>query len=234
MKEKKIRIEKNGPYIIEGTLELSEEIIQTDKKGISVSYKKGKKYPAKETYILCRCGESKNHPYCDGSHSKIAFDGTETASRKSFLSQAGVIDGPDLTLYDVEDLCAYARFCDRGRRIWNMVENPKNKTETKMAIEESFDCPAGRLVLRDKKTKKIINPKQKQELILIQDPPENVSGPIRVKGGVQVVSSDGFEYEKRQQQTLCRCGRASNKPFCDGTHVSCKFQDDYFKKDGKD
>jgi CDGSH-type Zn-finger protein len=29
----------------------------------------------------------------------------------------------------------------------------------------------------------------------------------------------------RNRMTVCRCGGSSNKPFCDGTHASIKFQD---------
>jgi CDGSH-type Zn-finger protein len=29
----------------------------------------------------------------------------------------------------------------------------------------------------------------------------------------------------RNRVTLCRCGASNNKPFCDGTHASIKFQD---------
>ena len=27
-------------------------------------------------YYLCRCGESKNKPFCDGAHNRVEFDGT--------------------------------------------------------------------------------------------------------------------------------------------------------------
>ncbi|WP_225369814.1 CDGSH iron-sulfur domain-containing protein [Methanobrevibacter arboriphilus] len=45
--------------------------------------KKKKKIDSSETYTLCRCGESKNKPFCDGSHLKINFDGTEVVSKKN-------------------------------------------------------------------------------------------------------------------------------------------------------
>jgi CDGSH-type Zn-finger protein len=45
-----------------------------------------------------------------------------------------------------------------------------------------------------------------------------------VRGGIAVVSADGEQYEVRNRMTLCRCGASSNKPFCDGTHASIKFQ----------
>ena len=54
---------------------------------------------------------------------------------------------------------------------------------------------------------------------------QKVSGPLWVKGGVAIEASDGFAYETRNRVTLCRCGRSSNKPFCDGTHCKTKFND---------
>ena len=52
-----------------------------------------------------------------------------------------------------------------------------------------------------------------------------VSGPLWVRGGVPVVSADGYEYEVRNRVTLCRCGSSENKPFCDGSHASIGFTD---------
>ena len=73
MKEKahpgaKIEIAKNGPYLVSGGLPLSEQQIVINAEGESLEYKEGKKYPAKPQYALCRCGQSSNKPFCDGSH----------------------------------------------------------------------------------------------------------------------------------------------------------------------
>jgi CDGSH-type Zn-finger protein len=40
-----------------------------------------------------------------------------------------------------------------------------------------------------------------------------------------VIGAGGFEYERRNRQTLCRCGQSENKPFCNGAHAAVKFQD---------
>jgi iron-binding CDGSH zinc finger protein len=46
-----------------------------------------------------------------------------------------------------------------------------------------------------------------------------------VRGGIQVISADGHDYEIRERQTLCRCGQSRNKPFCDGSHWYAGFRD---------
>jgi hypothetical protein len=52
---------------------------------------------------------------------------------------------------------------------------------------------------------------------LIEDPVEDCSGPLWVRGGVTVIATDGFHYEVRNRVTLCRRGASRNKPFCEGS-----------------
>jgi len=171
-----------------------------------------------ENYSLCRCGQSENKPFCDGTHAKINFDGTETASRDPYLSQAKDIDGPTLKLTDCEHLCASARFCHRGGEIWSLVPKSGNSEAQRIVIEDAADCPSGRLVVWDKKTGKAIEPELEKSIVLIEDPEIGVSGPIWVRGGIPIESADGNTYEIRNRVTLCRCGKSSNKPFCDSSH----------------
>ena len=64
-----------------------------------------------------------------------------------------------------------------------------------------------------------------QSISLVEDPQNKVSGPIALRGGILVESSDGTTYEVRNRQTLCRCGKSQNKPFCDGSHIDEGFND---------
>lgn len=221
----KIKVSKNGPYIISGEMPLTIESISVDAEGNPDKWETCKKYPSQKECALCRCGQSKNKPYCDGTHAKINFDGTEVASRKPYIDQTEKINGPTLKLTDAQELCAVARFCHRSGGTWNLVKQSDNPKARRIAIEEAGNCPSGRLVVWDKKTGKEIEPKFEKSICLVEDPQKGVSGPILVRGGVPIESADGKRYEIRNRVTLCHCGMSSNKPFCDGNHISVGFRD---------
>ncbi|HEU4521534.1 MAG TPA: CDGSH iron-sulfur domain-containing protein [Thermoanaerobaculia bacterium] len=59
-----IKIRENGPYLVEGEFRL------VDASGQEVPIRKA---------ALCRCGGSTMKPFCDGTHSKIGFQGANAA-----------------------------------------------------------------------------------------------------------------------------------------------------------
>ena len=213
----KIRISKNGPYLVSGGIPLANMIIGIDTEGYSYEWRNGKEYPLNENYALCRCGQSRNNPFCDGTHARVNFDGTETASRRDYLKQAERISGPELELTDAKKLCAIARFCERAGGIWDLVQKPDTPEAKGIAIEEAGNCPSGRLVVWDKQGK-AIEPKFEPSIALVEDPQEGMKGPIWVRDGIPVESANGSTYEIRNSVALCRCGKSTNKPFCDGSH----------------
>lgn len=215
----KVKVSKNGPYIVSGGIPLEKQVIVINSEGLPCQWTEGDKYPQKETYALCRCGQSKNKPYCDGTHVEVNFNGTETASRKKYREESEKTSGPELILNDAESLCAVARFCDRGGGAWNLTMQSNHPDSKKLAIEEACNCPSGRLVACDKKTGKAIEPAFKKSIGLVVDSQAGMSGPIWVRGGIPIESASGDVYELRNRVTLCRCGKSSNKPFCDGSHM---------------
>lgn len=226
-----IKITANGPYLLFGNPPIDEEIIVCNADGEPWSYRKGNHFDSSKSPVaLCRCGCSKNKPYCDGSHVHAQWDPKETASREPLLEGAENFEGATMILADNEEYCAFARFCDARGRVWNLVQEAKTKDQRALVAQEVANCPGGRLVLWDKETQKVIEPKFDPSIGLIEDPRIKVSGPIWVKGGIRVESADGTSYEIRNRVTLCRCGQSCNKPFCDGTHASMHFQDDELKK----
>ena len=214
----KIKVTKNGPYLVSGGLPLSEQKICMDHDQQCHGWKEGKKFPLQENYALCRCGQSQNKPYCDGSHMRVQFNGTETASDTPYMEQAKVFNGPDLKLTDAEGLCASARFCDRAGNAWTLTEKSGDPGARKTAIEEAGECPSGRLITWDKNGKPI-EPHFDPSIGLVHDTQYDKMGPIWVRGEVSIESAEGQTYEVRNKATLCRCGKSANKPFCDGSHL---------------
>ena len=218
-KQLKIKINENGPYVVSGGIPLEEDIMISGIDGIPYEWRAGNKYPIKDKYMLCRCGQSKNPPFCDGTHSHIEFDGTETAGNKPFLKQAEEINGPELDLTDAPALCVHAGFCDRAGGVWNLVEYSDTPEARRIAIEEASDCPSGRLVVWDKDGNEIEPEFEPAIGLVIEDLEEGATGALWVRGGIPIEGADGTKYEIRNRVTLCRCGKSANKPFCDGNHL---------------
>lgn len=55
-----IRLSRNGPYVVTGNVALED-----------VAFGEG---ASREHFTLCRCGASKNKPFCDGSHWDAGFE----------------------------------------------------------------------------------------------------------------------------------------------------------------
>lgn len=70
MPDVKVTPTENGPYKVTGPIELVDP--------------QGKPIPVPgETIFLCRCGGSQNKPFCDGTHSKIGFQGAMAAVERA-------------------------------------------------------------------------------------------------------------------------------------------------------
>jgi CDGSH-type Zn-finger protein len=219
----KITVTEDGPYRVEGSVPLAPRTIVANDDGDSLDWRDGDPIPTKATYLLCRCGQSNNKPFCDDSHLAVEFDGTEVAQREAYLDMASIRRGPTLQLTDVQSLCASARFCDVAPGIQKLVAT-KGAAAAESATHQAQCCPSGRLVLWDPETNQPLEPDYEPSIGLVIDPAAGVSGPLAVRGGIRLVSDDGYEYEVRNRMTLCRCGHSSNKPFCDGTHIDIGFQ----------
>ena len=220
----RVSVTRNGPYLVSGGVPLAEQTIGTNTDGDSQAWVQGEEIAAPAQYALCRCGQSEKKPFCDGSHAKAGFDGTETASRKPFIEQAKVFDGPALALLDATSLCAFGRFCDPNGKVWNQAARTDDAEVRAMFMRQVANCPAGRLVAVDQTNDEMLEPALPVSIGLIEDPSQGCSGPLWLRGGIAVIAADGFAYEVRNRVTLCRCGASQNKPFCDGTHAAVNFR----------
>ena len=70
MAQVNIRASRNGPYLVEGEIDL----IDTDGNKLTVD---------KPVIALCRCGASSNKPFCDGTHTAIGFQAAAAANPSS-------------------------------------------------------------------------------------------------------------------------------------------------------
>jgi len=71
MDEFMIRLRENGPLVIQSPVRVVDHL--------------GNDFPipvGKPTVALCRCGQSANKPFCDGSHKRVGFQAAETAPAK--------------------------------------------------------------------------------------------------------------------------------------------------------
>lgn len=50
-------------------------------------------------------------------------------------------------------------------------------------------------------------------------------GPLLVHGPVHITHKNGKVETKERTTAFCRCGASNNKPFCDGAHKTCGFDD---------
>jgi CDGSH-type Zn-finger protein len=221
----KVVVMKRGPYHVTGSVPLAVQVITPNGSGESWDWTPGRSFEARGEYFLCRCGQSKNKPFCDNTHLSVGFEGDETASRRPLERQSVHYDGPTMALSDAEKYCAFARFCDPGGKIWALIERTDDPKVAELVVREANHCPAGRLVVREKGTGKPVEHPLPPSLGLVEDPALECSGPLWVRGGVRVESQDGKAYEQRNRMTLCRCGASDNMPFCNGSHASIRFRD---------
>jgi CDGSH-type Zn-finger protein len=213
----RIKVTTDGPYLVSGGVPLLRQRVRLDPDGKPHGWTKGRRYSIQGDYALCRCGRSPEMPFCDGTHVRVGFDGTETAADVPYLDQAEELEGPDLRLTDAEAFCTRAGFCRRAGGTWALTRRSADPEARETAIEEACDCPSGRLVAWDRDGRPI-EPAFEPSIVVVEESQPSKMGPLWVRGGIPVESSAGTVYEVRNRVTLCRCGRSANKPFCDGAH----------------
>jgi CDGSH-type Zn-finger protein len=69
MTEVTIAVRTNGPYKVTGPITI------VDADGVRFEI------PPGSGVVLCRCGHSKNKPFCDTTHRQIGFEADDTAPR---------------------------------------------------------------------------------------------------------------------------------------------------------
>jgi len=217
-----IRILQNGPYVVSASLALIRRYAAKSAEGEPLEWDPvgavDERMPTPDTYRLCRCGQSANKPFCDGSHARCGFGGSLTADRRPRTERSHVWRGTGLELSDDETLCANAGFCrTRLTDVWQMVGRTQDPEVRARLVHMVMNCPSGRLAV-SLSGDDSLEPEYLPSIAVVPD------GPLWVRGCIPVEAPDGFVYEVRNRVTLCRCGQTRNQPFCDGTHEHTGFK----------
>lgn len=219
--EARIKTQPNGPYLVNGGVRLHETSPVHTYNGEPVAWHDlGEVTTERETYALCRCGKSDRKPFCDGTHAKLGFDGTETAPRGDSQERRTRLPGDGIVMTDEEALCHSAGFCGtRTTNVWQLIEETSDPAAKERLKAMVALCPSGRLQYSERADEAAEEPTLPAAIGVVP------GGPLYVQGGIAVEAADGVEWEAMNRRTLCRCGESKNKPFCDGAHSELHFDE---------
>ncbi len=159
---------------------------------------------------LCRCGQSKNKPFCDGVH--VAYGFTDERGENEDDERL-VFPGDPITIYENVAICSHAGYCPNGKPDkWRPKTKNGGFTDEEL-IEKISKCPSGTLSYAHGTTEHR-NPKagRPRKIRMRKD------GPFEIEGGIELQNTKWGEGASREHYALCRCGASKMKPFCDGTH----------------
>jgi len=169
---------------------------------------------------LCRCGGSKNKPFCDGTHGSNGFKDRNSADPAANVRRAYV--GKGITIFDNRALCAHAGFCtDELKAVFRQGEEPWIEAdgaaaEKIMATIEK--CPSGALSYAVDGVER--KEKERAPMVTVTS-----DGPYAITGAIELLGVAFGEGASKEHYTLCRCGASRNRPFCDGSHWNAGFHD---------
>lgn len=169
---------------------------------------------------LCRCGGSKDKPFCDGTHGTIGFSDRNTADPGKDKRESYV--GKHITILDNRSLCSHAGHCTDGlKSVFLHGQEPwidPDGAEVREIIATIGKCPSGALSYAIGGVE--ASPQRGPPMVTV-----TANGPYAVTGGVELIGVKFGEGASTEHYTLCRCGASKNKPFCDGSHWEVEFRD---------
>jgi CDGSH-type Zn-finger protein len=178
----------------------------------------GEVIDASDSIYLCRCGASKNKPYCDGSHAAIGFSDRR---ERPAPPPPREFPGREITIVDDFSLCAHAGECVDGAPETFFTKGSKGReshpdqSSAEQIIATIRRCPSGSLLY--KLRGKLVHEYFAEPAIRVEkDGPLHVQQ-MKLAGEARPATEDHY--------TLCRCGASQNKPFCDGMHAKTNFSD---------
>jgi CDGSH-type Zn-finger protein len=208
----KIAVGNNGPYFVMHDM--------TALPVPNLRRESGEACATVRGVALCRCGASKNKPFCDGSHGAIGFKGTNTADPAK--NKRDTYKGKRITIFDNRAICSHAGHCTDGlKSVFRMNEEPwihPDGAKVEEIVATIRKCPSGALSYALDGAE--ARPPQREPMITV-----TADGPCAITGGVELLGVKFGDGASQEHYTLCRCGASKNKPFCDGSHWTVKFHD---------
>jgi CDGSH-type Zn-finger protein len=169
---------------------------------------------------LCRCGGSKNKPFCDGTHGTSGFEDRNSADPAR--NRRDRYAGKRITIFDNRGICSHAGFCtEELKAVFRMGAEPWIDPDGAAAEEIMATirkCPSGALSYAIEGVEAQAPPRAPMVTVT-----EN--GPYAVTGGIGLADIPFGDGASTEHYTLCRCGASKNKPFCDGSHWDAGFRD---------
>jgi len=204
----KITPTENGPYLIEG--------IDTVVRAAD-----GERFPVNGKAALCRCGGSKNKPFCDGSHKTNGFSSSKSPDRVPDRLEHH--EGNGITIHDNRGLCAHAGRCTDGLpAVFRLGEEPwiaATAAESEAIAATIQQCPSGALSYSI--GEKLYRDRGGDAMVALAP-----NGPYVIRGGADLAGTELNQGGTTDHMTLCRCGASTNKPFCSGAHWNVRFDED--------
>ena len=180
---------------------------------------------------LCRCGASKNKPFCDGTHNVIGFSSANRTLDENYDTKKTAIKdkrrdypGKEITVHDNRKICSHAAECVNNlSSVFKLGSRPWiNPDASKMndIIDVVRRCPSGALSYSIDGVEYRDPEEQRNPIVTVLK-----NGPYHITGGIELIGENiqFGEGASKEHYTLCRCGASENKPFCDGAHKSSKF-----------
>ena len=195
--KKSVSILKDGPIKVSGF------------SGIEFAKEK---IPTQDESYLCRCGESQNAPFCDGSHGKVGFSG-DNQRDKTYETRNW--QGATIETHFDANLCMHARYCKPLGELRDRELNGDKSAALDIA-KIVTECPSGALTYKMKAGSQPIQFDDTYEIKI------EAGGEVRILCEAEFDGVDLLPNQPKNRITLCRCGQSKNKPLCDASHAAKK------------